>query len=61
MHIALISIELTVSELKQPWSELLQRKNLATLRWNSYYQNGETLVITENYWTSLNTYENLLT
>ena len=29
--------------------------------WNSYYQNWESLFITEKYWTSLNTYENLWT
>ena len=29
--------------------------------WNSYYHNWESLIITENYWTSHNTNENLWT
>ena len=46
---------MTVSELKQPWSVLLQRKNSAILR-------AETAIIkSENLWSLLKTTDNRLT
>ena len=55
MHIAWISMKITVSELKQPWSELLQSKNSAIFR-------AETAIIrTENLWSLLKITEHRLT
>ena len=54
MHIAWISMNTTVSELKQPWSVLLQSKNSATFR-------AETTIIrTENLWSLLKITEHRL-
>ena len=62
MHIAWISMKIIVSELKQPWSVLLQSKNSANFRAETaFVRTLEFLIITENYWTSLNTNENLWT
>ena len=51
MHMVWISMKITVSELKQPWSVLLQSKNSAIFR-------TETAIIrTENLWSLLKTTE----
>ena len=61
MHSAWLLMKITVSELKQPWSVLLWRKNSALFRaWTAIIR-SENLIITEDYWRSLNTYENLWT
>ena len=52
MHIAWISMKITVSELKQLWSVLLKSRNSAIFR-------AETAIIrTENLWTLLKMPEN---
>ena len=54
MHIAWISMKITVSELKQSWSVLLQSKNSAIFR-------AETAIIrTENLWSLLKITEHRL-
>ena len=54
MHIAWISMKITVSELKQVWSVLLQSKN------SEIFRAGTAIIRTENFWSLLKTTEHCL-
>ena len=55
MHIACISIKITVSELKQPWSVLLQSKN------SEIFRAGTAIMRAQNHWSLLKITEHCLT
>ena len=55
MHIAWILMKITVSELKQPWSVLLQSKN------SEIFRAGTAIIRTENLWSLLKITEHCLT
>ena len=55
MHIAWISMKITVSELKQPWSVLLQSKN------SEIFTAGTAIIRSENLWSLLKITEHCLT
>ena len=61
MHIAWISMKITVSELKQPWAKTAKKSVLSQSKNSAIFRAETAIIRTENLWSLLKITEHRLT